>query len=54
MSSRCRLRGRSRLFDAREIPLQVFMIEGFLIEREHRERERLRHLPLLNWRKRSQ
>jgi hypothetical protein len=54
MSSRCCLRGRTRLYDARAIPLQVFMIEGYLIEQEQIEKERLRGLPLLKWRKKTQ
>jgi hypothetical protein len=53
MSSRCCLRGRSRLYDAHKIPLQVFMIEGYLIEQEHLEKERLARLPLLKWRKKA-
>jgi hypothetical protein len=54
MSSRCCLRGRNRLYSVREIPLLVFQIEGFLIEREYAEKERLARLPLVKWRKKMQ
>ena len=53
MSSRQYLRGRSRLYDVHEIPLLVFQIEGYLIEQEYVEKERLARLPLLKWRKKS-
>jgi hypothetical protein len=53
MSSRCCLRGRTRVYDVHTIPLQVFMIEGFLIEQEQLEKERYARLPVLNWRKKA-